>query len=91
MESLRLDLLPDRIPVSIVSPGFVRTPLTDRNEFPMPMRMEPDRAARIIADGIEKQKPHIHFPFLFSALFGLLSALPSGLYVGLMKRTLART
>lgn len=91
MESLRLDLLPDRIPVSVVSPGFVRTPLTDRNDFPMPMRMEPDGAARIIADGIEKRKPHIHFPLLFSASFGLLSALPSGLYVGLMKRTLLRT
>lgn len=91
LESLRLDLLRDRIPVSVVSPGFVRTPLTDQNDFPMPMRMEPERAARIIADGIARQRPHIHFPFLFSAIFGVLSALPSGLYVGLMKRTVART
>lgn len=87
MESLRLDLLPDRIPVSVVSPGFVRTPLTDKNDFPMPMLMEPDRAARIIADGIEKQRKHIQFPLSFSLLLQLLSILPAGVYTQLMKRT----
>lgn len=87
LESLRLDLLPDRIPVSVVSPGFVRTPLTDKNDFPMPMLMEPDRAARIIADGIEKRRKHIQFPLTFSLALQLLSLLPAGAYTQLMKRT----
>lgn len=87
MESLRLDLLPDRIPVSVVSPGFVRTPLTDKNDFPMPMLMEPEKAARIIADGIEKQRKHIQFPLSFSLILQLLSMLPAGAYTQLMKRT----
>jgi NAD(P)-dependent dehydrogenase (short-subunit alcohol dehydrogenase family) len=80
LESLRLDLMPDKIPVSVVCPGFVRTPLTDLNDFPMPFRIEADEAARYIADGIERQAPEIHFPKRFSIPFKLLAMLPASLY-----------
>lgn len=90
LASLRIDLLPERIPVSVVCPGFVRTPLTDQNDFPMPFRIEAEAAARCIADGIAARRHEIHFPKRFSLPFKLLALLPSGLYtrlVGRMTRT----
>lgn len=86
LESLRLDLAPERIPVSIVCPGFVRTPLTDANDFPMPFRIEADKAARYIADGIAAQRPEIHFPKRFSLPFKLLAMLPGTIYQRLAAR-----
>lgn len=80
LDSLRLDLAPEKIPVSVVCPGFVRTPLTDLNDFPMPFRIEVDVAARCIADGIARQDPEIHFPKRFSIPFKLLAMLPAPLY-----------
>lgn len=80
-ESLDLDLMRDGITVSVVCPGFVRTPLTDRNDFPMPFRVEADEAARRIVDGIEAKTPEIHFPKRFSLPLKLLSLLPHRLYV----------
>ena len=82
-ESLQIDLLHEGISVSVVCPGFVRTPLTDRNDFPMPFRIEADDAARRIVDGIETKKPEIHFPRRLSLLFKLLTLLPSRLYIRL--------
>lgn len=81
LESLDLDLMRDGIAVSVVCPGFVRTPLTDRNDFPMPFRIEADEAARRIVDGIEARVPEIHFPKRFSLLLKLVALLPHRLYV----------
>ncbi|MCG3778220.1 MAG: putative oxidoreductase [Nitrospira sp.] len=81
LESLDLDLLKDGISVSVVCPGFVKTPLTDRNDFPMPFRIEAHEAARRIVDGIEARNPEIHFPKRFSLLLKLLSLLPHCLYI----------
>lgn len=86
LEGLRLDLLPEHISVSIVCPGFVRTPLTDRNDFPMPMRIKAEKAARIIANGIIRRETEIHFPKGFSWTFKLLSALPDGIYNKIFQR-----
>lgn len=85
-ESLQIDLKQQGISVSVVCPGFVRTPLTDQNDFPMPFRVEPDEAARRIVDGIESKKPEIHFPKRFSIPFKLLSILPNRLYVALCSK-----
>jgi len=85
-ESLQVDLAPEGISVSVVCPGFVRTPLTDRNDFPMPFRIEAEDAARRIVDGIEARKPEIHFPKRFSLLFKCLTLLPSRWYIGLCAR-----
>lgn len=80
LESLRIDLYRSGITVSVVSPGFIRTPLTDRNDFPMPFRIEVHEAARRIVDGIEAGKPDSHFPKRFSLAFKLLALLPGRVY-----------
>jgi NADP-dependent 3-hydroxy acid dehydrogenase YdfG len=87
LQGLRIHLIRENIDVFTVCPGFVRTPLTDKNDFPMPLRIEADEAAKIIADGIAKRKPEIHFPKAFSIPYKILSYLPSGLYTRLMLKT----
>jgi short-subunit dehydrogenase len=62
LESLRLDLAPHGVGVTTVTPGFVATPLTAGNDFPMPFLMEPDEAAVRIADGLERDRRDIAFP-----------------------------
>ncbi|MBQ0757726.1 MAG: SDR family NAD(P)-dependent oxidoreductase, partial [Amphritea sp.] len=61
-ESLYLDLQGSGIRIQLINPGFVRTPLTDKNEFPMPALMEPDEAARRIVQGLLSKRFEIVFP-----------------------------
>lgn len=82
-ESLQIDLKREGISVSVVCPGFVRTPLTDRNDFPMPFRVEAEEAAERVVDGIEAGSPEIHFPKRFSIPFKLLALLPNRLYAAI--------
>ncbi|WP_111496323.1 MULTISPECIES: SDR family NAD(P)-dependent oxidoreductase [Marinobacter] len=74
--SLRADLAHEGIEVTVVSPGFVRTPLTDRNDFPMPGLIEADEAASRIMHGLRKGHREIHFPKRFTLTLKLLGALP---------------
>jgi short-subunit dehydrogenase len=62
LEALRGSLGPRGIVVQAVAPGFVETPMTDRNTFPMPFMISPEKAARAIADGMAKDKAEIVFP-----------------------------
>lgn len=78
-QSLRVDLMSEKIPVSIVLPGFVQTPLTDKNDFPMPQRISAEIAAKKIVDGIEAKKHEILVPFLFAWTLRFLGCLPSRL------------
>lgn len=63
LESLRTELNPYNIKVITIRPGFVQTPMTDKNEFHMPFLMKPDKAADIIINGLKKDKRIIQFPF----------------------------
>lgn len=90
LESLRLDLAAEHIDVTLVSPGFVDTPLTRRNDFPMPLRWPVEKAARYIADRLEHRPLHIQFPAPFIAGLRLLSLLPARLQYALGQR-MART
>jgi short-subunit dehydrogenase len=85
-ESLRADLAPGGITVQWVSPGFVKTALTDGNRFPMPFMIEADEAARSIADGLESSRPEIVFPFRMAAGMKILDLLPHRLWTQIWKR-----
>lgn len=61
-DSLYIDLQPHNIDVSLVLPGFIKTPLTDKNDFSMPFLMTSDEAAERIYQGVTKRKRHIAFP-----------------------------
>jgi short-subunit dehydrogenase len=67
---------PDNVDIKVINPGFVRTPMTDKNTFAMPMRLEPEAAARYIADGLKSKSFEIHFPKRFTIFLKLLSILP---------------
>jgi short-subunit dehydrogenase len=62
LEGLRGSLAPRGVVVQTVNPGFVRTRMTARNQFPWPFTVEPEVAARTIADGIARDKAEIVFP-----------------------------
>tara|TARA_B100001057_G_scaffold76937_1_gene71700 strand:+ start:10813 stop:11535 length:723 start_codon:yes stop_codon:yes gene_type:complete len=75
-KTLAITLGKDGIHVSYISPGFVETPLTDLNDFPMPMRVDVEFASRQIRQGLEKKDREIHFPKLFTVVLKALSLLP---------------
>jgi NAD(P)-dependent dehydrogenase (short-subunit alcohol dehydrogenase family) len=86
LEALRLDLAGEGMDVTLVSPGFVDTPLTQRNDFPMPMRWPVQRAARYIAERLPQRPLEIAFPAVFIAILKLLGQLPKRLQVALGTR-----
>jgi len=62
-EGLRGALSKLGIKVNVICPGYIKTPMTDVNNFPMPFLMSPQKAAKIIKKGLEKNKSRIAFPF----------------------------
>lgn len=72
--------------VSVICPGYVRTPMTDANAFPMPFLMEAERAARIIKRGLAKRKARIAFPWPMATAVWLLQALSPGLIEPVLRR-----
>lgn len=85
-QSLWLDLRGCGIAVSVVNPGFVRTPLVAANRFPMPFIITAEEAAERILQGLARGAFEIHFPRAFSWLLKILNALPHGLYLRLVKK-----
>lgn len=85
-ETLRLDWETKGIGVTVVSPGFVDTPLTQKNDFAMPGRVSVDDAVKAIRSGLAKEKNHIAFPGSFGLILRLLSALPAFLQNALLRR-----
>ncbi|MCU1797702.1 SDR family NAD(P)-dependent oxidoreductase [Pectobacterium polaris] len=74
--SLSLDLQARNITVSLILPGFVDTPLTARNDFPMPMLISVSQASEAIRRGLAKKKREIAFPLRFALLLKAISILP---------------
>lgn len=85
-ESLRMELGDHGITVQIVNPGFIRTPLTDRNTFPMPFLMPVDKAVEQFYRGLLTSRFEITFPKRFTWLLKALRLLPYALYLPLMNR-----
>ncbi|WP_445778741.1 SDR family NAD(P)-dependent oxidoreductase [Shewanella sp.] len=84
--SLRVDLAQHDIGVSVICPGFVKTPLTDKNDFAMPMQITAQQAAVAIFKGMQTQRKEIHFPGKFTWLLKLASLLPESLLVSLLAK-----
>jgi short-subunit dehydrogenase len=61
-EALRLDLAPRGVHVTVIAPGFVKTPMTAHNRYPMPFLMELEPALDIMMRGILKRKKLVRFP-----------------------------
>ena len=85
-ESLWCEFKTTNIDVKLISPGFVRTPLTDKNKFPMPMMIEPEEAANHIAKGLLSSKFEIRFPFVFTSIMKIIALLPYGLYFKMFQK-----
>lgn len=79
-ESLQADLRTSPIKVQLVNPGFIRTRLTDKNDFSMPFIMEPEAAAREFFDHMNTDGFKKSFPLLFSWLFRVSQFMPDWLY-----------
>lgn len=74
-ESLYAEV-PDYVDIKLICPGFVRTRMTDKNNFHMPMRIEPEQAAKAIAKGLKQRGFEIHFPKAFTFMMKFLRILP---------------
>ena len=85
-ETLYLDLRPKDIGVYLINPGFVKTPLTDGNEFKMPHLISADEAASSLIAGLRAGVFEIHFPHAFSRQLKFLRLLPYRLYFALIHR-----
>ena len=84
-ESLRFEMMRKNVRVSLVSPGFIKTPMTDQNDFPMPMIKSPEFAAEQIYIGLTKKTGfEIHFPKAFTFFLKFLRILPNNIYFKLI-------
>ncbi|MDF1586345.1 SDR family NAD(P)-dependent oxidoreductase [Marinimicrococcus flavescens] len=86
-EALKFDLDRHGVRLQLVQPGFVRTPLTDRNEFAMPFLVEPEEAAAAIMRGLHRSSFEIAFPRTFVAIMKLMRVMPYRLYFPLVARS----
>ncbi|MCB1549355.1 MAG: SDR family NAD(P)-dependent oxidoreductase [Hyphomicrobiaceae bacterium] len=89
-ETLRLELHGSGVEVSIVNPGFIRTPMTDVNTFPMPFIMDVDEAARKILHGLRRRRYEIAFPWPLVGFLKFARLLPNALFLPLMRRLTLR-
>ena len=80
LESLRIELRTQGVQVSTICPGFVKTPLTDRNRFPMPFILEVDDAARRMHRAIRRRRSEYSFPWPLSLPVRMARFLPNWIY-----------
>jgi short-subunit dehydrogenase len=85
-QSLKFDLDRAGVWISLILPGFVKTPATARNPYPMPFLMEADDAVKALLKGLDRGKFLIAFPWQLAWTLRFLRLLPSGAYFAIMKR-----
>ena len=85
-EALKFDFDRLGLKIQLVNPGFVRTPLTDKNTFPMPFLMEVDAAADRVVDGLAGNAFEITFPRRFTYGLKLMRMLPYWAYFPMVRR-----
>ncbi len=85
-EALKFECDAAGVVIQVIHPGFVKTPLTDKNDFKMPFLMEADSAAQRIVTGMSGTGFEITFPRRFTWMLKLLRALPYAWYFWLITR-----
>lgn len=85
-ESMHADLWRTPVQVQLINPGFIRTRLTEKNNFEMPFIMSPEAAAKRTADAMETRRFKTDFPWGFSLVFRLSRLLPTRIYNALFAR-----
>ena len=90
-EALKPELDTLGIKIQVVNPGFVETPLTDKNEFPMPFLIPANTAAEAFFRGLSSGRFEIIFPRRFAYLMKLLRILPYGPFFALTRRALSKS
>jgi short-subunit dehydrogenase len=86
LEAIRADLVNTNVKVQTVSPGFVKTPMTDVNEFKMPFIISAAQAAKTIVKGLEKKKAEIIFPLPMAITMKLARLIPVSIWPKLFKK-----
>ncbi len=89
-ESLKPELDRDGVSVSVINPGFVRTPMTAQNDFEMPFLMEPADAARATIAGLAKGKFEVAYPTPFVAILKIGRLLPYRLFFWISRKYLLK-
>jgi len=89
-EGLKPELEQFNIKTSVINPGFVRTPMTAGNDFPMPFLMEPDEAARRTIAGLAKGKFEIAYPMRFVLILKTFRLLPYWAFFAITRRLIGR-
>nr|WP_037227972.1 SDR family NAD(P)-dependent oxidoreductase [Roseobacter sp. GAI101] len=79
-ECMYADLRKTGVKVQVINPGFIKTQLTEKNDFKMPFLMEPDAAAQEVFDHMNSDRFKKSFPFAFSLLFRFAQFLPDSIY-----------
>jgi len=85
-ESVRPELERKGLTISVINPGFVKTPMTSQNDFPMPFLMEPEDAAVKMIEGLKKKKFEITFPWQLVWTLKILNLLPYSAYHFLIRK-----
>jgi short-subunit dehydrogenase len=88
-EALAIDFYDTDIKIQVINPGFVKTPLTDQNDFEMPMIITPEEAAKSIIKGLKRGSFEITFPKIFSYILKTVAKLPYALSIPLIKKATA--
>ena len=90
-ESLYFDFKKDNVKISLISPGFIKTPMTDKNKFRMPFIKSPEFAANKIYNGLVKSNAfEITFPKQLTTIFKFFRILPNKIYLFLIKKLVKR-
>lgn len=90
LDAMRFDVEPRGVHVTVINPGFVKTPLTDLNTFQMPALIDAAQAAGIIVRGLTSRRKEIHFPARFSWTMKAMRVLPYPIYEWIIKLGLRR-
>ena len=88
VQSLQLELYESPLHLALVCPGFVKTPLTDLNDFKMPFIISAKQAASLIYKGVSKRKLEVHFPLRMSLILKFIMSLPQRWMYHLLSRSI---